>query len=114
MYTRFVSPDFFERMIERLLERALEKIGFVLIDLLAPHAIDLATNLFLNLHEGLEKLADYLHDKFYGDNEFFIEYPSLTKFTLSNSYDAPNYEPNQLMGFLYSAEKTNMNQLSIE
>jgi hypothetical protein len=65
IYTCFVNPDFFERIIERLTERAIEKIDFVLIDLLAPHAIDFATNLFLKLHEGLEKLADYLHDKFY-------------------------------------------------
>lgn len=102
VHISFTNQSLLERIIERLVERAIEKIGFVLIDLLAPHAIDFATNLFLNISEGLEKLADYLHDKFYGDQEFIIDCQSDPQLTLLGEHD------------LISLEQINLNQFSIE
>lgn len=108
VHISFTNQSLLERIIERLVERAIEKIGFVLIDLLAPHAIDFATNLFLNISEGLEKLADYLHDKFYGDQtliiapRFIIDCQSDPQLTLLGEHD------------IVSLEKINLNQFSIE
>lgn len=58
------SNDILDRIIDRLIDRAIEKVLFPLLDLLAPHAIDIGSNLFIIVYNGLNNLSEFIRDQF--------------------------------------------------